>query len=109
MRHSISDMLLLSFQFEDAVATGRHDELDRLLSSHSEKIDIDRYGRDGRTPLQSACGRPGQGGLALAKLLVAYGADARRTTREGWSTLHIASYAGNHQLLAYIRKCSSRR
>ena len=102
-------MFPLSFQFEAAVATGRHDELDRLLSSHSEKIDIDRYGIDGRTPLQSACGRPGQGGLALAKLLVAYGADARRTTREGWSTLHIATYAGNHQVLAYIRKCSSRR
>ena len=87
--------------------TGRHEELDRLLASHSEKIDIDRYGPDGRTPLQAACGRPG--GLALAKLLVAYGADATRTTREGWSTLHIASYAGNHQMLAYIRKCSSRR
>lgn len=93
-------------QFEAAVETGRHEELDRLLSSHSEKIDIDRYGRDGRTPLQAACGR---GSLALAKLLVAYGADATRTTREGWSTLHIASYAGNHQMLAYIRKCSTRR
>ena len=86
---------------------GSREELDRLLSDHSEKIDVDRYGRDGRTPLQAVVG--GGGGLALAKLLVAYGADATRTTREGWSTLHLASYSGNLELLSYIRKCCAVR
>ena len=98
-------------QFEAAVERGSREELDRLLSDHSEKIDVDRYGRDGRTPLQAVVGGGGggAGGLALAKLLVAYGADATRTTREGWSTLHLASYSGNLELLSYIRKCCSVR
>ena len=94
-----------SFQFEVAVAGGSEEDLDRLLSHHSEKIDINRYGCDGRTPLQDLCSR---GMLPHVKLLVAYGADTRRRTREGWSTLHIAAFSGNTELLSYILQCNGR-
>ncbi len=87
--HFILKRRPFTFQFEQTIAGGCVDTLDRLLSAHSEAIDINRYGSDGRTPVQHFCAL---GMLSHVKLLVAYGADTRRRTREGWSTIHIAAF-----------------
>jgi ankyrin repeat protein len=88
-----------------AVIRGSLKELDLLLRNHSEQIDINRYDCDGRTPLQEFCGR---GSLDLVKLMVQYGADTRRRTREGWALVHMASFCGNPEMLGYVLRCNRR-
>jgi ankyrin repeat protein len=59
--------------------------------------------------LQRLCQAGGGGACvaAAAKLLVRYGADVRLTSRDGWSPLHMASFAGNTELLLYLLSCRS--
>jgi hypothetical protein len=52
-----------------------------------------------RTALHQCCF---DGNLPTAKLLVRFGADAKLTTREGFSTLHIAAFSGHSNVLLYI-------
>jgi len=78
--------------FDAACVAADHPALDGILRSAGERIDVDLYGKDGRTALHRFCA---QGQLALVRLLVAHGADTRLRTREGWSAVHLAAFAAN--------------
>jgi len=74
-------------------------DLESFLCNNSELIDINEYNVEGRTALQQCCI---DGNLATAKLLVRFGADAKLTTREGFSTLHLAAFSGHSNLMLYV-------
>lgn len=74
-------------------------DIESFLGDNSETIDINEYNLEGRTALQQCCF---DGNLPTAKLLVRFGADAKLTTREGFSTLHIAAFSGHSNILLYI-------
>ena len=74
-------------------------DIESFLGDNSETIDINEYNLEGRTALQQCCF---DGNLPTAKLLVRFGADAKLTTREGFSTLHIAAFSGHSNVLLYI-------
>jgi ankyrin repeat protein len=74
-------------------------DLEAFLGQHSEAVDVNEYNGEGRTALHECCF---DGNLPTAKLLVRFGADARLTTREGFSTLHIAAFSGHSNLMLYI-------
>ena len=73
--------------------------LDQFLYDHSTKVNINQYNLEGRTALQQSCV---DGNLALAKVLVKYGADHRITTREGYPTLQCAVFSGHSEIFLYI-------
>jgi hypothetical protein len=79
------------------------DDLVKFLEKHSHRVDVNQYGEDGVTPLQRVCQEGGP--VGVARLLVRYGADVRMTSRDGWSPLHMASYAGNTALILYLLSC----
>ena len=91
--------------FQSAVITANYSELNDLLGRHSESIDINKYDSNGHTPIQHLCQT---GNLDLVKLLVQYGADLKLRTRDGWSIVHIASFAGSSELLTYVLKSCRR-
>ena len=74
-------------------------DLESFLSENSEAIDINEYNVEGRTALQQCCI---DGNLTTAKLLVRFGADAKLTTREGFSTLHLAAFSGHSNVMLYV-------
>ena len=86
----------LQSQFEDI---RNNEEMERFLARHLDGIDINHLNSEGRTALQQCCL---EGNLPLAKVLVKYGADIRLTTRDGFSTLHLAVFSGHSSLMAYI-------
>jgi len=73
--------------------------VESFLEQHSETIDINEYNTEGRTALQQCVF---EGNLPTVKLLVKYGADAKLTTRDGFSPLHLASFSGHSNILMYI-------
>ena len=79
-------------------------KVEDFLSKHSEFVDLNRYNCEGQTPLQRCCL---EGNLSLAKLLVQHGAKSKITTRDGFSTLHIAAFSGHSQVLFFILNLSS--
>lgn len=79
-------------------------EVEEFLSTNSASIDINRYNEEGQTPLQRCCL---EGNLALAKLLVKFGAKSKMTTRDGFTTLHVAAFSGHSQILFYIMSIKS--
>lgn len=79
-------------------------KVEDFLINHSKSININRYNGDGQTPLQRCCF---EGKLALAKLLVKFGAKSKLTTRDGFSTLHIAAFSGRSQMLFFIMNIKS--
>lgn len=80
-------------------------DIEDFLAKHSENVDINEYNEEGRTALQQSCF---DGNLALAQLLVRFGADSRLTTREGFSALHIAAFSGHSDVLLYIMSLKHR-
>ena len=75
-------------------------EIERFLREHSENVDLNVFDPEfGQTPLHDAC-QLGQ--FELVKILVQYGANHRLTNRDGFALIHLASFAGNSQLLKYI-------
>ena len=79
-------------------------KVEEFLISHSKIININRYNGNGQTPLQRCCS---EGNLPLAKLLVKFGAKSKLTTRDGFSTLHIAAFSGHSHMLFYIMNIKS--
>jgi len=75
-------------------------ELRAFLVKHSDRIDINQYGEDGVTPLQRVCQSGGD--VAVVRTLIGYGADARLTSRDGWSAVHMATFSGNTSLMMYL-------
>lgn len=98
----------LQGQFLQALERGDAPRVETLLREHAEasRVNVNRFDRDGQTPLAAACSR---GDLEMARVLVRHGADARLRTREGWSMLHIASFCGNPELLLYLIKLGTAR
>merc|ERR1712018_415591 len=79
-------------------------KVEDFLINHCKSIDINRYNEEGQTPLQRCCL---EGNLALAKLLVEFGAKPNITTRDGFTTLHIAAFSGHSQMLFFIMNIKS--
>jgi hypothetical protein len=79
------------------------EDLVAFLEEHAHRVDMNQYGEDGVTPLQRLCQAGGP--VGVARLLVRYGADVRLTSRDGWSPLHMASFAGNTSLILYLLSC----
>ena len=89
----------LQRQFESVIHQQDIAAMDTFLSSHSSDININHFNGDGRTALQESCM---EGNLAMAQVLIKYGADLRFTTRDGFSTLQLAAFSGHSPLLLYI-------
>ena len=70
-----------------------------ILDVSSESIDINLINEEGNTPLQTATL---VGSLDIVRLLIRFGADPGVTSRDGWSTLHIAAYSGHSEITQYI-------
>nr|ACO10933.1 Notch-regulated ankyrin repeat-containing protein B [Caligus rogercresseyi] len=92
-------------EFNSLLHRGGEEELRDFLSMHSENINIDVYDSEGKTPFHSAVL---SGSLPVVKLLLAYGANERVTTRDGFSPLHLASYNGHSEVLNYLLSIPSR-
>lgn len=95
----------LQARFDAAVLRGSFQELDAFLSSYSELVNINQFDVDGQTPLQHFCSL---GNLKMVQLMVRFGADPRMTSKDGWSTIHIATWSGNSEVMMYIMRCSKR-
>ena len=74
-------------------------KIEDFLKNHCKSIDINRYNEEGQTPLQRCCL---EGNIQLAKLLVKFGAKSKITTRDGFTTLHIAAFSGQSQMMLFI-------
>ena len=75
-------------------------DLEAYLTDNRDRIDVNQYmGDSGQTPLHLACM---QGDVAVAKLLVRYGANPRLTTRDGFSCMHIAAFSGSADVMLYV-------
>ena len=74
-------------------------KVEDFLINHCKSIDINRYNEEGQTPLQRCCL---EGNIQLAKLLVKFGAKSKITTRDGFTTLHIAAFSGQSQMMLFI-------
>jgi hypothetical protein len=102
--HKSAHDVKLQNQFESVIAaTGNAAQVEDFLNVNGHNIDINQYNDEGRTPLQQFCY---EGNLPLAKIIVKYGGDVRLTTRDGFSTLHVAAFSGHSDLLLYIMNLS---
>eukprot|EP00092_Neocalanus_flemingeri_P018981 GFUD01020566.1.p1 GENE.GFUD01020566.1~~GFUD01020566.1.p1 ORF type:complete len:179 (+),score=56.09 GFUD01020566.1:185-721(+) len=95
----------LQARFENAVQNCDYRELQDLLLTRSIDIDINQYNSEGQTPIQQACM---SGQLEIVQLMIRYGADPTMTSRDGWSTLHMAAFSGHSEIMQYIMICSKR-
>lgn len=95
----------LQARFDAAVRRGSFQELDEFLSSYSELVNINQFDVDGHTPLQHFCSL---GNLKMVQLMVRFGADPRMTSKDGWATIHIATWSGNSEVMMYILRCTKR-
>ena len=86
-------------RFEDALKNCDYTEVKAILDVSSESIDINLINEEGNTPLQTATL---VGSLDIVRLLIRFGADPGVTSRDGWSTLHIAAYSGHSEITQYI-------
>lgn len=82
--------------FQDAVNRKDREEVHRLLSIG---VNINALNEAGDTPLHQ-CIRDGR--VDSAKLLVEFGADIRRTNRDGWSPVHLATTLGQRDLVMFL-------
>ena len=96
----------LQTRFAQLVEERNYTELENLLQSSSHAININQFDKVGQTPLQRFCV---SGDLNLVQLMVRYGADTQLCSRDGWSTLHYASYSGVQEVLLYVLRCCPRR
>eukprot|EP00090_Calanus_glacialis_P009271 TRINITY_DN17664_c0_g1_i1.p1 TRINITY_DN17664_c0_g1~~TRINITY_DN17664_c0_g1_i1.p1 ORF type:complete len:179 (-),score=56.15 TRINITY_DN17664_c0_g1_i1:421-957(-) len=103
--HQVSYNPSLQARFNNALQNQDYRELQDLLDTSSDDIDINKYNQDGQTPIQQACI---SGQLAMVQLMIRYGADPNMRSRDGWATLHLASFYGNSEILQYIILCSKR-
>lgn len=103
--HQVSYNPSLQARFNNALQNQDYRELQDLLDTSSDHIDINKYNQDGQTPIQQACI---SGQLAMVQLMIRYGADPNMRSRDGWATLHLASFYGNSEILQYIILCSKR-
>ena len=97
--HRSAHDVKLQCQFHDLVSLSDHEEVEDFLAQHLENLEVNQFNGDGRTALQQACL---EGNLPMAKVLVKYGANARLTTRDGFSTFHLAVFSGHSTLMGYI-------
>ncbi|TRY62647.1 hypothetical protein TCAL_11963 [Tigriopus californicus] len=74
-------------------------KIEMFLREHSEDLDVNQFNEFGDTPIHEACV---QGNLNLVKCLVQYGADSRLSNRDGFTLMHLASFSGRSDLLAYV-------
>jgi len=103
--HQVSYNPSVQARFNNAILNKDQRELQDLLHNSSDCIDINKYNSDGQTPIQQACMT---GELELVQLMIRYGADPNMRSRDGWATLHLASFYGNSEILQYIILCSKR-
>ena len=82
--------------FQEAVNRKDREEVHRLLSIG---VNINALNEAGDTPLHQ-CIRDGR--IESAKLLVEFGADIKRTNRDGWSPVHLATFLGQRELMNYL-------
>lgn len=82
-----------------AVESGRLDLVKDLLSREDE-MNINVQGAKGQTPLMQAAL---MGDIAMARLLLSYGADVYEQDFEGWTALGYAARSGNRELIALIK------
>lgn len=82
--------------FQEAVNRRDKAEISRLLKNG---FNINALNEAGDTPLHQ-CIRDGK--TESAKLLVEFGADVKRTNRDGWSPAHLATSLGHRDLLLYL-------
>lgn len=83
-------------EFQEAVNRRDRAEINRLLRNG---VNINALNEEGDTPLHQ-CIREGR--VESAKLLVEFGADVKRTNRDGWSPAHLATFLGHRDLLLYL-------
>ena len=93
----------LQAKFLEIIDNGNDTALESFLELNGDFVDVNQYGEDGVTPVQRVCQDGGK--VAVARVLVKYGADLKLTSRDGWAPLHMASFSGNLQLMMYIRSC----
>jgi len=96
----------LQARFSQLVEERNYTELETLLQSSSHAINLNQFDQAGQTPLQRFCL---SGDLSLVQLMVRYGADTQLASRDGWTTLHYASYSGVQEVLLYVLRCCPRR
>lgn len=97
----------LQAKFDQLVLDNNRIGLEELLRCYSHCIDINKLDRSsGQTPLQQFCVN---GDLALVQLMVRYGADTQLRSRDGWSSVHYATFSGVQEVLLYVLRCCSRR
>ena len=89
----------LQCQFHQLVRLADHGQVEDFLARHLAQLDVNQFNGDGRTALQQSCL---EGNLELAKVLVKYGAKSQLTTRDGFSTFHLAVFSGHSPLMAYL-------
>ena len=82
-----------------AVESGRLDLVEGLLS-REDGMNINVQGAKGQTPLMQAAM---MGDIAMARLLISYGADVYEQDFEGWTALGHAVRSGNQELVALIK------
>ena len=82
-----------------AVESGRLDLVKDLLS-REDGMNINVQGAKGQTPLMQAAM---MGDIAMARLLLSYGADVYAQDFEGWTALGYAVRSGNQELVALIK------
>lgn len=91
--------------FLDVVRNGDCDELQKILESRDEKININLYDNEGQTALHQSCLI---GSLKKVQILVKFGADIKLANRDGWNALHIASFGGHQDIALYLISTKSR-
>ncbi len=82
-----------------AVESGRLDLVEALLS-REDGMNINVKGAKGQTPLMQAAL---MGDIAMARLLLSYGADVYAQDFEGWTALGYAARSWNQELVALIK------
>ncbi len=82
-----------------AVESGRLDLVKDLLS-REDGMNINVKGAKGQRPLMQAAM---MGDIAMARLLLSYGADVYAQDFEGWTALGYAVRSGNQELIALIK------
>ena len=97
--HRSSLDVKLQRQFHQLVSLADEHQVEDFLSRHLAQLEVNGFNGEGRTALQQSCL---EGNLSMAKVLVKYGADSQQSTRDGFSTFHLAVFSGHSPLMAYI-------
>ena len=85
-------------EFLKLMRTCDAEEVEVFLRAHSENIDINKFSEEGETALHTACH---EGNVSCAEILLRFGANPRITTRNGFSIVHLASFSGSAETLAF--------